>query len=74
MWTGLFYFKSMDWPISNGRNVWLVLLLPWFIEIPAFNGNRVDPDHMPDMGLHCLPVSLLWDTRHKWVNIPSKIR
>ena len=20
-----------------------------------------------DLGLHCLPVSLLWDARHKWV-------
>ena len=22
-------------------------------------------------GLHCLPMSLLWDARHKWVNILS---
>ena len=22
-----------------------------------------------DLGLHCLPMSLLWDARHKWVNI-----
>ena len=21
-----------------------------------------------DLGLHCLPTSLLWDARHKWVN------
>ena len=29
----------------------------------VFNANSVDPD----LGLHCLPLSLLWDTRHKWV-------
>ena len=34
------------------------------------NGNSVDPDQTPhsaasDLGLHCLPMSLLWDTRHK---------
>ena len=48
------------------------LLLPSFIEIPVFNANRVDPDQMPHsaasgQGLHCLPMSLLWDARHKWV-------
>ena len=37
-----------------------------------FNTNSVDPDQTPhsaasDLGLHCLPVSLLWDARHKWV-------
>ena len=26
-----------------------------------------------DLGLHCLPMSLLWDTRHKWVNEITKI-
>ena len=37
------------------------------------NANSVDPDQMPhsatsDLGLHCLPISHLWDTRHKWVD------
>ena len=36
------------------------------------NANSVEPDQMPgsvasDMFLHCLPVSLLWDARLKWV-------
>ena len=22
-----------------------------------------------DLGLHCLPLSLLWDARHKWVKL-----
>ena len=31
--------------------------------------QSVDPDQTPrsDLGLHCLPISLLWDARHKWV-------
>ena len=36
--------------------------------------NSVDPDKTPhsaasDLGLHCLPVSLLGNARHKWVNV-----
>ena len=36
------------------------------------NVNYVDPDRMPrpvasDLGLHYLPMSPLWDARHKWV-------
>ena len=35
--------------------------------------QTVDPDQMPhsaasDLDLLCLPVFLLWDARHKWVN------
>ena len=40
------------------------LLLPCFIKIPVFNANSVYPDQVPhsaasDLGLHCLPKSLL---------------
>ena len=54
------------------RGVWLVLLLPCFIQDPALNANSEDPDQMPhpaafDLGLHCLSMNLLWDARHKWV-------
>ena len=40
------------------------LLIPSFIEIPVFHANSVDPDQTPrsaasDLGLHCLPMSLL---------------
>ena len=43
-----------------------------FIEIPVFNAKSLDPDQTPRSAasylcLHCLPMSLLWDTRHKWV-------
>ena len=70
---GLLYLQSSDRSISNIRGVWLVLLLPCFIEIPVFNANSVDPDQTPrtassDLGLHFLPMSHLWDARLKWVN------
>ena len=46
----------------------------FFEEIPELNANSVDPDQTPhsaasDLGLHCLPMSLLWDAMHKWVKV-----
>ena len=43
------------------------------MEISELNSNSVDPDQTSrsaasDRGLHCLPMSLLWVTRHKWIN------
>ena len=40
--------------------------------------NSVDPDQTPrsaasDLGLYCLPVSLLRDTRLKWVNVVAHL-
>ena len=68
---GLFYLNSSELSISNNRGIWLVLLLPCFIEIPEFNANSVDPDQTPrsaasDLDLHSLPMSLLWDVRSKF--------
>ena len=42
--------------------------------MPVVNANSVDSDQTPrsaasDLGLHCLPMSHLWDARHKWVNV-----
>ena len=42
-----------------------------FVEISEHKANSVDPDQMPpsaasDLGLHCLPMFLLWDARLKW--------
>ena len=70
LWTGPFPVK--------GVAGWF-LLLPWFTEILVLKANSVDPDQTPqntasDQGLHCLPMSLLWDDRLKWVkeeSIPS---
>ena len=72
MQSGLFYHYSLDQSISSRRVPGYFLLLPCFIEILILNANSVDPDQTPhsaasDLGLHCLPVSLFWDARHKWV-------
>ena len=42
----------------------------------VFNANCMDPDQTPrsvasDLDPHCLPMSFLWDPRHKWVNAPQ---
>ena len=70
--SGLCYLNSFDRSSSNRRDVYLFLLLLWFTEIHVFNANSVDSDQMPhsvasDLVLRCLPMPLLWDTRHKWV-------
>ena len=76
--SGFFYFNSLDSFISYIRSVWLVFItvMFFFLEISELNANSVDPDQTPssaasDLGLHCLPVSLLWDARLIWVK--SKI-
>ena len=42
--SGIFYLNTLDQSISIRRGVWLVLLLPCFIEIPVLTTNCVDPD------------------------------
>ena len=57
--------------MSNIRGVWLVVFFYYnMFKKTVFNANSVDSDQMPrsaasDLGLHCLPMSLLWNTRHK---------
>ena len=46
------------------------------MEISVFSANSVDLNQTQhsvasDLGLHCLPMSLLWDARHKWVKVKS---
>ena len=70
--SGLFYHNSLDRSISNSRVSGYFLLLLCFIEIPVFNASIVDPDQTPrsaasDLGLHCLPFTLLGVSRLKWV-------
>ena len=48
------------------------LLQPYFVEIPVFNVNSIDPDQTPlsaasDLGLHSLQMPLLRYARHIWV-------
>ena len=42
--------------------------ITFYRNIPVLYANSADPDQMPhsaasDLGLHCLPMSLLWDAR-----------
>ena len=76
---GLFYLNSSERSISNNRGIWLVLLLPYFIEIPECIANSVDPDQTPrsaasDLDLQCFPMSLLWDSRLKWIKEMMEIQ
>ena len=50
-----------------------LIVLSSIIEIPVLNANSVDPDQTPrsvasELGLYCLSMSFLWDTRHKWAD------
>ena len=62
------YALSTTVPTETVSGCFLLLLC--FIEILVLNANSVDPDQMPNsaapnLGLDCLPMSLLWNTRHK---------
>ena len=62
--SGLFYHNSLNRSIVYISGVWLVFIK----ELSRFNANNVDPDQTPrsvasDLGLRCLPMSLLWDAR-----------
>ena len=70
------FFNTLDSFICYIRGVWLVFIISCFVEISELNANSVDPDQTPrsaasDLGLHCLPMSHLWETRLIWVNLYS---
>ena len=59
---GLFYLSFLDRSISDRRGVVFVFIIKYFIEIPVFNANSVDPDQKArstasDLGLHYLQMS-----------------
>ena len=71
-------FTSSLWtdPFPKDEVSVYFLILPGFVETHAYNANSVDPDQTlrsaaSDLGLQCLPMSLLLETRHKWVNAAS---
>ena len=48
------------------------------METIVLNANSVDQDQTPqfavsNLGLHCLPMSLLWDTRRKLVKTVQRV-
>ena len=62
--------RTGQFPISGVSGCFLSL--SYFLEISELNANSVDPDQTlrsaaSDLGLYCLPRSLLWDLRLKWV-------
>ena len=63
LWTGPFPIKGVS----------CLFLLSCFVEISELNAKSIDSDQTPlsgasDLGLHCLPASLLWEARLIWVN------
>ena len=51
-------------PFVKGGTKWLVFIITLLSEISVNHANSVDPDQTPrfaasDLGLHCLPMSLL---------------
>ena len=61
LWTGPFPFKGV-----SGCYFFIYII----IEIPLFIAYSVNPDQTPrsaasDLGLRCLLMSRLWDTKHK---------
>ena len=65
--SGFFYFNFLNGFFSYKRGVWFVFIIVMLVEISELNANCVDPDQTSDLGLYCLPMSLLWDARLKWV-------
>ena len=70
--SGFSYLNSLEMFISYTRGAWLVFMIVSFcrnfVEISELNANSVDPDQMPhsvaaELGLHGLPMSLLWAAR-----------
>ena len=62
------YNVMLDESIYHFRGVWSVLLLLFYFCWKILLANNVDPDQMPhymasDLGLHCLPMTLLWVSR-----------
>ena len=77
--------NSLDRSISYIRVSGQFSLLSCFVEISEHYANSVHPDQTPHsgasvLGLHCLPMSLLWDTTvglnglKLWQTVMTQIR
>ena len=71
---GFFYLlmdsSALDRSVSNGIGVWLVFNITTIYRNSFIKLNSVDPDQTPrsaasDLGLHCLPMSILRDAKKK---------
>ena len=74
MLNGFSCLISLNRSISYIKHFWLDFIITIFCRILyIINANNVDPDQMlhsatSDLGLHNLPMVLLWNARLKWVN------
>ena len=62
----------LDESICHFRGVWTILSLLYCFSWKILLANTVDLDQMPhyvasDMGLHCLPMTLLRVSWYEWV-------
>ena len=65
---GLFHRYTLDVSICHFRSVWSNLSLLCYFKWKILLSNNVDPDQMPhhmasNLGLHCLPMTLLLVSR-----------
>ena len=70
---GHFYLSTLDRSISERRVISLVFIFIIFLDIHVSTVNSVYPDQPPrsaasDFGLHCLPMCLLLDARHRVIS------
>ena len=64
----------LDESICHFRGVRSILSPLFYFLIKIMLANNVDPDQIPyyvasDLGLHCLPMTLLHVSGLKWVNL-----
>ena len=58
----------LDKSICHFSCVRSVLSLLFYLKWKILLANIVDPDYVAsDLGLHCLPMTLLWISRLEWV-------
>ena len=75
---GIFYLSLLTGPFQMEKALLVIIffIISICFEILIFNANSVYPDLTPrysasDLGLHCLPMSLLWEASHKLPSIVS---
>ena len=75
---GLFYLSYLDGSTSCRRGCLVTSVCHMLYKKSCFNANSADTDETPRFAvsgqvLHGLPMSLICDARHKYVNILSGI-
>ena len=63
----------VDESICHFRDIRFTLFFYSILDEKILLANNVDPDQTPhyvasNLGLHCLPLTLLWGSREEWIN------